>query len=84
MTMLFVAVVFTVAGLGAFAGGVVNLAHHHFGNSLPFMLIPIGFGAVAIFVIAPNKRSVRVMLENDLALLQDITRLLDATSTFPD
>jgi hypothetical protein len=84
MTMLAVAAVFAVAGLGAFVGGVVDLAHHHFRNSLPFMLVPVGFISFAIFVIAPNKRSVRVMLENDLALLQDITKLLDATSTFPD
>ena len=83
MTMLVVAAVFAVAGLGAFVGGVVDLAHHHFSNSLPFMLVPIGFIALAIFVIAPNKRSVRMMLENDLVLLQDITKLLDATSTFP-
>ncbi len=85
MTMLVVAAIFAVAGLGAFVGGVMDLAHHHhFSNSLPFMLIPIGFIAFAIFVIAPNKRSVRVMLQNDLALLQDITKLLDATTTFPD
>ena len=84
MTMLVVAAVFAVAGLGAFVGGVVGLAHHHFSNSLPFMLVPVGFISFAIFVISPNKRSVRVMLENDLALLQDITKLLDATTTFPD
>ena len=47
-------------------------------------LLPIGFISFAIFVIAPNKRSVRVMLEKYLALLHDITKLLDATSTFPD
>ena len=84
MAMLVVAAIFAVAGLGAFVGGVVDLTHHHFSNSLPFMLIPIGFIALAIFVIAPNKRSVRVVIENDLALLQDITKLLDATTTFPD
>jgi hypothetical protein len=84
LTMLVVAAVFAVAGLGALAGGVVDLTHHHFSNSLPFMLLPVGFISFAIFVIAPNKRSVRVMLEKDLALLHDITKLLDATSTFPD
>ena len=84
MTMLVVAAVFAVAWLGAFVGGVVGLAHHHFSNSLPFTLVLVGFISFAIFVIAPNKRSVRVMLEKYLALLHDITKLLDATSTFPD
>jgi hypothetical protein len=68
--------------VGFFVGGVVDFTHGHFIQSLPFVLFPLGWIAFAIFIIASDKRAVRVMLENVSALLQDITELLDATSTF--
>jgi hypothetical protein len=83
-TMLAFAAIFATIGVGLFVGGVVDIARGHFVNSLPFVLIPCGLIAFAIFVVAPGKRMVGVMLENIFALLTDVTQLLDATSTFPD
>jgi len=84
MTMLTIAVILATLGVGLFVGGVVDFAHGHFVNSLPLMLVPLGLIAFAIFIIAPNKRTVRGMLENISALLQDVIELLDGTFTFPD
>ena len=84
MTMLAVAAIFATIGVGIFVGGVVDFAHGHFVHSLPLVLFPLGWIAFAVFIIAPNKRAVQVMLENISALLQDVTELLDATFTFLD
>jgi hypothetical protein len=61
----------------------IDFAYGH-ANSLPFILVSIGLIAFAIFIIAPNKRAVRGMLEKISALLIDVTELLDGTFTFPD
>jgi hypothetical protein len=84
MTMLAIAAIFATIGVGIFVGGVVDFTHGHFVHSLPLLLFPLAWIAFAVFIIAPNKRAVRVMLENISELLQDVTKLLDATSTFLD
>jgi hypothetical protein len=80
--LLAVAAIFATAGLGVFVGGVVDFVHDHFVQSLPFVLFPLVWIAFAVFIIAPNKRQVQVMLENVSTLSQDVTKLLDATFTF--
>jgi hypothetical protein len=82
MTGLAVAAILTTIGAGLFAVGMVETAHGHF--FLPLVLFPLGLIPIAIFVIAPNKRAVRVMLDRNSELLQDVTQLLDATFTLQD
>jgi len=83
MRVVVVAAGFAAAGIGMFAGGVAEVAQGHFSRSLPLLLFPvlwIGF----VVLIFPGKRQVRWTLDNISVLLQDVTQLLDATSTFPE
>jgi hypothetical protein len=83
MTMLAVAAIMATIGVGIFVGGVVDFAHGHSVHSLPFVLVSLGLIAFAV-LIAPSKRGVRLVLGEISALMQDVTKLLDATFTLLD
>jgi hypothetical protein len=83
MRTVAIAAVFAAAGIGMFAGGVAEVAHGHFSGSLPLLLIPFVWIGVAVLIFQ-GKRQVRSMLENISDLLQEVTQVLGATSTFPD
>lgn len=83
MRTVAIAAVLATIGIGMFAGGVAEVAHGHFSRSLPLLLIPFPWIGLAVLIF-PGKRQVRSMLENISGLLQEVTQVLDATSTFPD